>query len=231
MALDMINFMEDFITEPQSTFNENSQLGAGCYASVFDSDMPNMVVKVSRKTVGRTNNLSDGWLVWAIHCMNRLKNGSLLSFMPNIHGLVINYDTGEFHAVMERLSDSKRGEGPMDGKPYIVDSFGNLIKKPVSDWNDCTADGKIRRPKSLLKEFLAINEFFIANDYSSAPLIVDAHCNNWMWRAGEKRHTLVLTDPFTCQSTVFDDDGFEYRELITKMAEGNPNIKIITESK
>ena len=231
----MTDFMENFIVNPESTYDQSSMTGSGMYSSVFDSDMPNMVVKHSARTFRSSNCFTDGWLIWAILCMNRnMKYGSGWSFMPVIHGLIINYETGEFHAVIERLKEVRKPTHHRGrGKPNFTGYMDDVLSSDIDKWNKPFWDGKIPYKKAIKKAFLEIVSIFRETKATNTPIFIDAHDANWMWRETPSgRHSMVLTDPFTVSYDFMSADGaLSYNQMLVDVAQGNPNIKIIGQPK
>jgi len=231
MPLDMTTFIENFIIQPETTYKPTARQGSGMYASVFDSDMPNMVVKKGERTYSGTC-LTDGWLVWAIYCMNRTqKHGVGWAFMPKIHGLVIDYETGKFHAVIEKLKERRKEEDSRsNGKPNFTGYLDHALTKDKfgDSWGS-----PVRYEAQIRKAFTEIQVWFRGQGIDETPIFIDGHNGNWMWRENLNRgHTLVFTDPFVVSSGFYEDSeegALAYNKLLMKMAEGNPNIKIIGE--
>lgn len=219
--MDMINFMDSFIVEPESTINESSISGTGCYASVFDSDMPNLVVKRIQKHAFK-NLFNDGWLIWAIYCMNvaQKKGVTPNSFLPQIYGLVINYDKKVVYAVIEKLKDTYMMDNDKDHheKPYKTGELTQFMKNNSQFFK---AYKEIHVAFKKIIKLLKVNE--------TKNMFFDGHSGNWMWRETENGMHIVLTDPFIIfHSTCADEQLLMDVNLqIIEMAKRNPNIQII----
>lgn len=174
MKIDM-EFIQEITKDLDGSCRDRT--GNGKYASVFDSDMPNLVIKKGTRT--QFGNLfDDGWLFYAIWCMKATRRPS---WMPKIYNLLIDYEKGEFFAAMERLEE---GEAP-----YITGRYDTVIEKLEGNSSVSKRVGK-----SIASNFKKMNDSLLESfDLSfSECIFVDAHDDNWMKR-GRK---LVLTDPF-----------------------------------
>lgn len=221
--MEMVDFIENFIKEPEGSFDENKEKGSGMYAHVFDSDMPNLVVKRSSTSRCSEGLFTDGWLVWAIYCMNvGMKRGVPYSYMPRIYGLVIDRKQGIFHAVIEKLERYNDRDGV-----YNYSVHGEL------DWMMSEDGVRLIKynslGKSLVKSMLAMYQDMRKIFGGDVPIYLDAHGSNWMWRRYKSSQKVVLTDPFVMESDYLNttEKVKEFNELLEKMAEGNPNIKFI----
>lgn len=188
--------------------NTEKWIGSGVYANVFDSDEPDCVIKIGKTE--KEGYLNDGWLLWAVYCMNN----PLKSWMPRIKCLRIDFNTGKYYAVMERLQEYHPGTGrDYKNKPYLICDEDELKYEYTQK---CIHFHR----KAIIETLIKISKFF-----NEKFLFIDAHPGNWMWR-GTK---IVLTDPFVISANFMFNlkNVFRYNELLRVMSLGNENIEIL----
>jgi len=183
--------------------------GDGAYSSVFDSDMPNLVIKKSKDKGNKL--FSDGWLFYAIYCMRMDKP---LPWMPKIYSLLIDFEKCEFFAAMERLEGDTK-------LPYVTGDLTQAIKR-IKEGHvylpKRTGSSVVTHLKKMDKDLI---EFF-GLTYSEC-IFTDAHNDNWMKRGRQ----VVLTDPFCLLYKVRSDDNLlKFNQDMVKYASGCDNITI-----
>lgn len=212
----MTDFFEKFFNNPDDTYNETNKTGYGMYAKVYDSDEADTTIKVhdNRGYVGFT----DGWLLWAIFCMNyKQKYGQLSSIMPDIKGLVLDFNRGKFYAAMKKLQDKHKHIKT----PYITGNWEKWMYSDNEYYNEIPQrDELVKILEELVKE---ISVLLDGEKYP--PIYIDAHDDNWMWDGDQ----IIFNDPFNILNTTRKDEKFikDYNALLILMAENNPDIKII----
>lgn len=205
----MFDLIENFLLAETTSI-----IGSGLYSSVFDSDQMGYVIKQSNTR----RVIDDGWLIWAIYCMNyKLKHGKMHQGMLDVQSLVIDYRQNSFYAVIERLDRDGVDKTPnMSGNfnfyknEYICGmEIGTIHEHVYNCWNE------INHLIGIIPE----REHVYNCDGSY--VFLDAHSANWMYRGDQ----IVLTDPFT-----IDENPHvivKYHEAIEFLSKNNPNIKII----
>jgi hypothetical protein len=199
------NFIKECTADPSSKTTEES--GSGKYASVWKTEMPGIVIKTLKNPSEHFNvNLfDDGWLMWAINCMNAIEENP---FLPKIYSLKIDYDNGKCTAVMEnlKLDTSKVPYLSFDSESILCQEVQDILKKK-------------NIPHSIIQTIINFSGPYLKDLY------IDAHDENWLMR-GEQ---IVLTDPYNMLNTLRKSPTklFEYNQYLVQLAKGNPNIEIV----
>ena len=217
--MNMVTYIEDYIVNPGSF---SDVLGTGCYADVFDSDMPDMVVKRSKKKeIVNENHFADGWLIWAFHSMMCAKErGIAYSIMPRIHGLVLDYNEKQFYAVMEKLEKFRPST---TFRPWITGDLDEHVDG--SGYVPSYAKNKFGGWKGAVKHFNGASDRF---DLDANDVFLDCHSSNWMFRKTDKTHRIVSTDPFVFQNLT-DDLSTKIQAKFLELTEKLDCVKIIGE--
>lgn len=181
-----------FIENP-STLTTEYTSGSGMFATVYDAQIPGMVIKTSRGACDNRFPLEgpDPWLYYAALCMTRQVK---LPWMPNIHLLKIDRKERKFWALMEKLT-------PLDPDDYTDfyisgDFWPSNLQPPRSFRDDegcSSALPEVHETAELLMNI--IRQDLRKHDGISVPdFYLDAHDANWMQR---EDGTLVLNDPLS----------------------------------
>lgn len=163
-----------------------SEHGCGIFSSVYAGPTPDTVVKVS-------HDLGDGWLSYAGMILDGRISGS---HCPNILALHVDYDKGEYRAIMERLIR------PEENMPYVQMQLGWSAVNEAVDALMCQEERGALSAERCREAINAVVQTIPQslrltqeNSESFLDRYFDAHDENWMIRPSD--NTLVLTDPFS----------------------------------
>lgn len=158
-------------------------IGKGCYASVFDSDQPNMVIKHTKHT------LSDAYVLYALYAIEFPS-----PMLPKISAAVLNKNGGSYF-MLEKLKEG----GKESKKPNICgtldDDFLYIQNKILTS--------VILSSMEKLQFISLITEMnlWFRYDEERYPFFLDAHPDNWMFRDDQ----LVLIDPL-CYNVRYESE-------------------------